>query len=79
MICVPAPSESEICAILQNISRQECFALPDSFAKKLVVSSESNLRRAILQLQSSKSANYPFSEEQVSRVGTIARSVLTGG
>mmetsp|Transcript_11607 Transcript_11607/g.35469 ORF Transcript_11607/g.35469 Transcript_11607/m.35469 type:complete len:368 (+) Transcript_11607:93-1196(+) len=64
LIRVPSPSEPDICKILQSISRKESFDLPDVFARKIVKASDYNLGRAMLQLQSSRVAKYPFSEDQ---------------
>uniref|UniRef100_A0A7S2ZIQ1 AAA+ ATPase domain-containing protein n=1 Tax=Rhodosorus marinus TaxID=101924 RepID=A0A7S2ZIQ1_9RHOD len=65
LVRVPSPSEKEICAVLQKVSKKEGFELPDQFAVKVTRACSKNLRRGLLQLQSSKMDNYPFAEDQV--------------
>jgi len=64
LVRVPSPSEEEICEVLQKVSKKEGFELPDQFAVKVTKACSRNLRRALLQLQSSKMDRYPFAEDQ---------------
>ncbi|KAA8496396.1 Replication factor C subunit 3 [Porphyridium purpureum] len=61
---VPLPSDTELVQVLRHVANKEGFIVTDSFGAKVVASSGRNMRRALLQLEASKSQNYPFSAEQ---------------
>ncbi|XP_050416209.1 replication factor C subunit 3 [Patella vulgata] len=61
---VAAPSEDEICQILQNVCKKEGCNLPIELAKRIAVKSNRNLRRAILMCEACKVQQYPFSADQ---------------
>jgi len=63
-IRVAAPTHPEIISILQNICKREGLTLPESFAGRLAIKSERNLRRAILMLEACKVQQYPFTAHQ---------------
>lgn len=63
-IRVPAPTASEIKAILQSISKREGLTLPDELASRIIEASNRNLRRAILMLEACKVEQYPFTADQ---------------
>ncbi|KAG9301881.1 hypothetical protein G9A89_004561 [Geosiphon pyriformis] len=54
LIRVASPSVKEIVAALQEISKKEEFHLPEKLAQKIATSSEANLRKAILMLETLK-------------------------
>lgn len=51
-IRVAAPSHDEIAAVLKTVSRKESITLPDELAVNIARSSNRNLRRALLMLES---------------------------
>lgn len=57
---VPAPSEEEICGVLQEVAEKERLSLPDELAARVAKASGRNLRRAILSLEECRVAQYPF-------------------
>ena len=59
-----APSNEEICNVLEKVAHKEGLKLPEGLAKRIAASSERNLRRAILSLEACKVQQYPFSETQ---------------
>ncbi|KAK6172509.1 hypothetical protein SNE40_016145 [Patella caerulea] len=61
---IAAPSEDEICQILQNVCKKEGCNLPIELAKRIAVKSNRNLRRAILMCEACKVQQYPFSADQ---------------
>eukprot|EP00164_Ancoracysta_twista_P001623 GFYU01002129.1.p1 GENE.GFYU01002129.1~~GFYU01002129.1.p1 ORF type:complete len:353 (-),score=113.68 GFYU01002129.1:98-1156(-) len=61
---VPAPSKTEVVSVLKNVANKENLKLPETFANNISDSSDRNLRRAVLLLESSKAAQYPFSADQ---------------
>lgn len=61
---VAAPSNEEICNVLEKVAHKEGLKLPEGLAKRIAASSERNLRRAILSLEACKVQQYPFSETQ---------------
>ncbi|XP_055383037.1 replication factor C subunit 3 [Condylostylus longicornis] len=63
-IRIAAPKISEIITILQNVCKKEGLTLPESFAERLAIKSERNLRRAILMLEACKVQQYPFTANQ---------------
>eukprot|EP00010_Vexillifera_abyssalis_P007635 CAMPEP_0201544492 /NCGR_PEP_ID=MMETSP0173_2-20130828/1113_1 /ASSEMBLY_ACC=CAM_ASM_000268 /TAXON_ID=218659 /ORGANISM="Vexillifera sp., Strain DIVA3 564/2" /LENGTH=312 /DNA_ID=CAMNT_0047952631 /DNA_START=66 /DNA_END=1004 /DNA_ORIENTATION=- len=60
LVRVPAPTHQEIAAVLNTIARKESFQLPEPLALAIAQSSQRNLRKAILQLEATKTAHYPF-------------------
>lgn len=62
-IRVGSPTETEIINVLQSISQKESIKLPDKTAYQIALSSNRNLRRAILMLEATKVSQYPFSED----------------
>lgn len=63
-IRVASPNATEICSVLQAISKRENLSLPLEFAERIVAKSERNLRRAILMLEACKVQQYPFTAQQ---------------
>lgn len=63
-IRIPAPSEEQICEVLQGVARKEHLTLPDAFAMRVAKYSERNLRRAILILEACRVQQYPFTDQQ---------------
>lgn len=61
-IRIPCPKKEEVKQVLHKIARKEGLELPDSFADKLVVISEGNLRKAILLLEVARAVAYPFEQ-----------------
>lgn len=61
---VPAPSEDEIVAILQNVCKKEGLNIPTEFARKVAITSGRNLRRAILYAEAARVQQYPFTPTQ---------------
>ncbi|RKP26380.1 activator 1 38 kDa subunit [Syncephalis pseudoplumigaleata] len=51
LVRVPAPSEDEVCQVLQSVADKEQVQLPDVLARRIALQSERNLRRAILMLE----------------------------
>lgn len=62
-IRVAAPTEAEVCSVLQSVVAQERLVLPDKLAARIAASSRRNLRRAILSLEACKVRQYPFDED----------------
>ena len=63
MIRIPAPQLSEISEVLISIAKKQGFSLPAQLALRIAESSRRNLRRAILQLESTKIRTYPFTHD----------------
>mmetsp|Transcript_9336 Transcript_9336/g.38287 ORF Transcript_9336/g.38287 Transcript_9336/m.38287 type:complete len:369 (-) Transcript_9336:139-1245(-) len=59
-IRVAAPTEREVCAVLQKVADKERFSLPDEFAARVAKASRRNVRRALLALEACKAQRYPF-------------------
>ena len=65
LVRVPSPTIGEITSVLQNICRKEGnLSLPDALAERIAVASDRNLRRAILSLEATKVAQFPFADAQ---------------
>eukprot|EP00795_Rhopilema_esculentum_P000900 gene900-10655_t len=62
---VSAPTNEQICQVLQNICKKEGLALPPELAAKISEKSNRNLRRAILMCEACRVQQYPFSQDQV--------------
>jgi len=61
---VAAPSQDEICTVLQCIAAKEGISnLPATLAIQIAQKSRRNLRRAILMLEACKAQYYPFKED----------------
>lgn len=80
---VPAPTEAQICDVLQTICKRENLQLSQQFAAKVAKYSGRNLRRAILALEASKVQQYPFYDDQEVQLpdwerftATIAQEIL---
>ena len=63
LLRVASPTEEEIVSILQYICREKNLKISQTFAKRVAESSDRNLRRAILILQSAYMHKYPFSDD----------------
>lgn len=63
-IRVPAPKETEIVQILQNVCKKESLNLPMELARKIAEKSNRNLRRALLMCEACRVQQYPFSPDQ---------------
>lgn len=50
--------------VLTEVSELEQFELPPAFAARVSLHSHRNLRKALLALEASKAAHYPFTEKQ---------------
>jgi hypothetical protein len=46
--------------VLQSVARKESIELPDVIAHKLAISSEGNLRKALLMMEASYAQKYEF-------------------
>jgi len=57
-IRISCPTQDEVKRVVKNIANKEGLSLPDSFVDQLVVTSEGNLRKAILWLQVSRAIGY---------------------
>ncbi|KAJ8605208.1 hypothetical protein CTAYLR_000440 [Chrysophaeum taylorii] len=62
-IRVAAPTDAEICVVLQSVAAKERLVLPDKLAARVAKASNRNLRRAVLALEAAKVKQYPFDEE----------------
>lgn len=69
VIKLDSPVSHEIMEVLIQIARKEGFDLPMKFAAKIANKSKQNLRKAIMALESCKSHNYPFVEDQPIAIG----------
>jgi replication factor C subunit 3/5 len=56
LLRIPAPSDSEISAVLYKVADGETFDLPSGFVSRLVKESKGNLRKALLMLEASRVA-----------------------
>ena len=56
-IRVPCPSHEELSKLLVGVAKKEGVQLPDALALRISVSSERNVRRALLMLQATKVQN----------------------
>lgn len=74
-IRVPAPTEQEICDVLQFVAAKETIVLPEEMAVQIAGKSGRNLRRALLMLESAKVQQYPFAPGQVVRPADWERFV----
>jgi len=63
-IRIAAPSATEIQKVLASIAQKEKIVLPQKLSAKIAKTSNRNLRRAILMLETCKMDNYPFSDNQ---------------
>jgi replication factor C subunit 3/5 len=63
-IRIPAPSCEEITNLLVNIARKEQTNCPRDLAMSISLSSERNVRRAILMLEAAKVQQTPLSPDQ---------------
>ncbi|KAL6040381.1 Subunit of heteropentameric Replication factor C (RF-C) [Balamuthia mandrillaris] len=63
-IRVPAPSYEEIRQVLNLVCEKEGLTLPEELSKRIALGSERNLRKAILILEATKVAKYPFDNDQ---------------
>eukprot|EP00993_Chasmostoma_nieuportense_P001763 NODE_2614_length_1136_cov_67.844400_g2494_i0.p1 GENE.NODE_2614_length_1136_cov_67.844400_g2494_i0~~NODE_2614_length_1136_cov_67.844400_g2494_i0.p1 ORF type:complete len:346 (+),score=92.55 NODE_2614_length_1136_cov_67.844400_g2494_i0:65-1102(+) len=61
---VPAPTCAEIATVLASVAKKEGLTLPEQLADRIAHSSDRNLRRAILMLESTKVQSYPFTADQ---------------
>jgi len=61
---VAAPSNEDVCAVLDKVCKKEGLRLPQTLALKIATQCERNLRRALLALEACKVQQYPFSEAQ---------------
>jgi len=57
---VPAPTKEEIVSILSDISKKQGIVLPPPLAYSIADNSNRNLRKAVLSLEATKVAQYPF-------------------
>jgi len=64
MIRVAAPTPEEVTRALQTVSKKEGITLPPQLAQTIALQSERNLRKAILMLQATHTAKYPFEKGQ---------------
>ncbi|KAK0604111.1 hypothetical protein LWI29_012139 [Acer saccharum] len=69
VIDVDAPVTHEIMEVLIQIAKKEDFDLPMSFAARIATKSKQNLRKAIMALESCKTHNYPFVDDQPIALG----------
>ena len=80
---VAAPSHDEICTVLQKVASKEGCKLPEGLAKRIAVSSDRNLRRALLSLESCKVQQYPSDTQPVQSpdwqlfISALADEILT--
>lgn len=65
---VGAPQPEEITKVLFSVAKKEGFVLPQPLAEELAHKSNRNLRRAVLMLEATKVASYPFKPGQVVQV-----------
>lgn len=63
-IRIPAPTESEICSVLQTVCKKEGLNLPFELALRIAKCSDRNLRRAMLMCEACKVQQYPFKADQ---------------
>ncbi|CAN0285759.1 unnamed protein product, partial [Phaeothamnion confervicola] len=61
---VPAPSESEICAVLHEVCRREQLALPEQLAARVAKQSGRNMRKAVLMLEACRVHQCPLTADQ---------------
>lgn len=74
-IRVPAPTEQEICDVLNHVASKETLVLPEELAVQIAGSCDRNLRKAILMLESAKVQQYPFTAEQTVRTADWERFI----
>ena len=58
LLRIPAPSDSEMSAVLQKVADGEGFDLPLGFKNRLIQESKGNLRKALLMLEASRVEKY---------------------
>ena len=51
--------------ILQTVARKENLTLPDPLAERIAKYADRNMRKALLCLETMKTHNYPFADNQV--------------
>jgi hypothetical protein len=62
----------QICSILTKVCKKEgCGAVPQELAMRIALTSERNLRRAILMLEACRVQQYPWTADQEVRVAVI--------
>ncbi|GJP34266.1 hypothetical protein CLOM_g18713 [Closterium sp. NIES-68] len=61
---IAAPSHDQIVDVLQEVASKEGVTLPPVLAGRVAVSSQRNLRKAILSLEAARAAHYPLSDNQ---------------
>eukprot|EP01091_Cochliopodium_minus_P020077 TRINITY_DN8656_c0_g1_i1.p1 TRINITY_DN8656_c0_g1~~TRINITY_DN8656_c0_g1_i1.p1 ORF type:complete len:346 (-),score=86.13 TRINITY_DN8656_c0_g1_i1:48-1085(-) len=83
LIRVPSPTVEEISSVLETVCNKKGIKISPSYAEKIAINSDQNLRRAILMLQSAYTHQYPFNESLVAKtdwekiVTEIARSITS--
>ncbi|CAB0041263.1 unnamed protein product [Trichogramma brassicae] len=63
-IRVPAPTIEEIKTILTKVAKKEGHDLPDELAERIATTSERNLRRALLMLETCRVEQIPYTPDQ---------------
>nr|CCA17291.1 replication factor C subunit 3 putative [Albugo laibachii Nc14] len=63
-ICVSAPTNREICNVLESVCKNEGISYLPSLGEKIAQQSDRNLRRALLILETCHVQRYPFAEDQ---------------
>lgn len=58
LLRIPAPSDSQVSAVLYKVADLEQFDLPTGFVTRLVKEARGNLRKALLMLEASRVAQY---------------------
>jgi replication factor C subunit 3/5 len=61
---VAAPTNDQLCAVLQQTCRREGLSLPPELARRIAEKSSRNTRRALLLCEACRVQQYPFSEDQ---------------
>ncbi|KAI9228821.1 MAG: activator 1 38 kDa subunit [Piptocephalis tieghemiana] len=64
LVRVALPTSDEVFTVLQHVSTQEGFTLPEALGKKIAEKSDRNLRKAILMLEATKATFLEVTEDQ---------------
>jgi replication factor C subunit 3/5 len=74
-IRVAAPTNEEICSVLQEVVKKEQLKIPPELATKIADHSGRNLRKAILTMEACRIQQYPFTADQAVQVADWERYI----
>ncbi|KAI9366101.1 P-loop containing nucleoside triphosphate hydrolase protein [Zopfochytrium polystomum] len=64
LVRVSAPTDSEMCEVMQKVATKESIRLPPAFALRIAQQSNGNLRKALLMLEAARARHYPFTDKE---------------